>query len=289
MKIVTLKITGGRGDKIAQFYDCGKLGDTRYEKAQKLLDGGGETADVKEFIDEHFEAPNVETFMHSLDEDTGGITLSVEDENGGSVFVDEEYKAGITQRGFVLADPRTWEFDESMGKRLTDRIKAFVASRNDEIDEALAQWNADCPGQNLDETFGDDYLCDLADGVGEMILQAPFVDSGYGMNCFYESASEKSPECLFAVMCADLYGTGCMACEIELADDEEFDPGKLRLILGDYDGFYYYCADSVLPVALYGNKFYRLERSSWEVHHQYYGFAKKREGGSDFRFSGEYF
>ena len=62
MKIVTLKITGGRGDKIAQFYDCGKLGDIRYEKAQNLLDGGGETADVKEFIDEHFEAPNVETF-----------------------------------------------------------------------------------------------------------------------------------------------------------------------------------------------------------------------------------
>ena len=34
MKKVTLKITGGRGDKIAQFYDCGKLGDERYERAQ---------------------------------------------------------------------------------------------------------------------------------------------------------------------------------------------------------------------------------------------------------------
>ena len=288
MKKVILKITGGRGDKIAQFYDCGKLDEKRYERAHELLDGG-EPADVKEFVDEHFEAPDVESFTHSLDEDNGGISVSVVDENGASVFVDEEFKAGITQRGFVLADPRSWEFDESMGTSLTDRIKAFVVSQNDEIDDALAQWNDDCPGQKLDETFGDDYLCDLAAGVAEMIVQAPFVDSGYGMNCFYESSSEKSPERLFAVMCADLYGTGCMECELELADDEEFDPGKLRLILSDYDGFYFYCADSVLPVALYGNKFYRLERTLWEAHHQYYGFAKKREGGSDFEFSGEDF
>ncbi len=288
MKKVTLKIKGGRSDKIAQFYDCGKLGDERYERAQELIDGG-ESAEVKDFIDEHFETPDVEMFMHSLDEDTCGISVSVVDENGGSVFVDEEFKVGITQSGFVLADPRTWEFDESMGKGLTDRIKAFVASRNDEIGEALARWSADYPGEKLDELFGEDYLCEIAEGVVKMAIQAPFVDSGYSLNCSYESSPEKSSECLFAVMCADLYGTGCMECELELADDEEFDTGKLRLILSDYDGFYCHCADSVLPVVLYGNKFYRLERSSWEAHHQYYGFAKKREGGSDFEFSGEDF
>jgi hypothetical protein len=48
-------------------------------------------------------------------------------------------------------------------------------------------------------------------------------------------------------------------------------------------------ADSVLPVVVYGDRFYRLERDSWEAHYEYHGFARKEEGGSSFEFFGEYF
>lgn len=288
MKKIKLMVTGGRGDKIAQFYNCGKRGDDLYDQAADIMEEGDSGA-VESFIDEHFESPDVETFIHSLDEDTCSISVTAEDENGTTVFSDEQFKTGITQSGFVLVDPRKWEYDESMGEGLTARIKALVSSRDEEITDALAKWKEDYQDQELDETFGEDYISDVSAGVAELIVQSPFVDAGCELNSYCISSDKKSPELLFATMCADLYGTACMECELELEDGEEFDPAKFRLILSDYDGFYYMCSDAVLPVVLYGNKFYRLSRDVYEVHYSYYGFAKKKEGGQCFEFEGEDF
>jgi len=288
MKKIKLMVTGGRGDKIAQFYNCGKSGDDLYGRAADLMEEGDSSA-VESFIDENFESPDVETFMHSLDEDNCSISVTVEDESGATVFSDEQFKKGITQSGFVLVDPRKWEYDESMGEGLTARIRALVSSLDEEIAEALEKWKEDNQDRELDETFGEDYISDISEGVSELIVQSPFVDAGYELNSFCISSDKKSPELLFATMCADLYGTACMECELVLEDDEEFDPAKLRLLLCDYDGFYYACSDAVLPVVLYGNKFYRLSRDTYEAHYSYYGFAKKKEGGQYFEFEGENF
>ena len=43
MKKVTLKVTGGRGDKIVRFYDCGKEGESLYGRAKEILSAGGGT------------------------------------------------------------------------------------------------------------------------------------------------------------------------------------------------------------------------------------------------------
>ena len=286
MATVILKVTGGRKDRMARFYSCGKPGDELYAKAQEVMEHN-DSAAVRDLVDENFDEPDVETFVHGLDDD-GCLSVRVEDEDGGVVFEDEQY-GNATQRGFILADPREWEFDESMGEYLTSAIRKFVEASGADIEEAIASWRNDRPGEDFDSSFGDDYLCDVADGVANMIVSAPFVEAGFGMNNFYLKSDRQFPEALFATMCADLYGNGEMTCEIELAEGEVFDPDKLKLILSDYDGFYYACADSVLPVVMYGNKFHRLTRDSWETHYEYFGFAKKDEGGTCFEFSGEDF
>ena len=122
MKKVTLKVTGGRGDKIVRFYDCGKEGEPLYGRAKEILSAGGGT--IKSFIAENFEAPNVETFKHSLDR-SGCIYVRVESKSGDEVF--EDYECGKTsQRGFVRSDPRRWQFDKSMGRSLTARIRKYI-------------------------------------------------------------------------------------------------------------------------------------------------------------------
>lgn len=281
---VTLKVTGGRGDKVAQFYNCGKPGDEFYDEAQGLREEG-DTEAVRDFINTNFEEPDVETFTHQLDD--GNISVVVEDDCEEAVFEDEAF-SNVTS-SFVHADPRTWEFDASMGEGLISRIKAFIASKDAEIEAAVAKWKADNPGKDFDDSFGDDYLEDIGAGVCSLIVQAPFVEAGLDLNNYYLPSGKESPALLFATMCADLYGTGCMACDIELDDDEDFDPDKLSILLSDYDGFYYSCDDAALPVVLYGNKFYRLRRDAWEAHYQYYGFAAKEEGGSYFEFEGSDF
>lgn len=286
MAIVTLKITGGRNDKIAQFYSCGKPGDEFYAKAQEIM-GQSDSDAVCDFIKKNFGEPDVEMFVHGLDDD-GCLSVRVEDGDGGVVFESERY-GDATQRGFILADPREWEFDGSMGEYQTSAIRKLVEASGADIEEAIASWRNDRPGEDFDSSFGDDYLCDVADGVASMIVQAPFVEAGFEMNSYYLKSDRQSPEAFFATMCADLYGNGEMTCGIELAEGEVFDPDKLKLILNDYDGFYYACADSVLPVVMYGNKFHRLTRDSWETHYEYFGFAKKGEGGTCFEFSGEDF
>ncbi len=285
MKKVTLKVTGGRGDKIARFYDCGKEGEPLYGWAKEILSEGGGA--VKSFIEENFKAPNVETFVHSLD-DGGCISVCVESESGDVVFQDDEC-GKTSQRGFVRSDPRRWQFDESMGVSLTARIRKYIEEQDADIEAALAKWREDHPGEDYDESFGEDYLCDFVDGLNEIVVRAPFVDVGYAIDSFYMKSEKNAPPLLFAVMCAELYGTGCMACDIELEDGEAFDPDKLHLVLSDYDGFYFNCSDAALPVALYGDKFYRLSRDSWESHYEYYGFAEKAEGETCFEFSGEDF
>ena len=280
MKTVKLNITGGRNDKMAQFYNCGKEGDELYAKAQELMEENDASA-VKDFIEKDFENEDVGLFVHGLDEH-GHINVWVEDEDGKTVFSDEECNA-TTQRGFILIDPRKWEYDESMGDRLTKTIKKFIEESNDGIESALKLLG----DAELDESFVDDdeHLCDFADGVREIIVQSPFIEAGYEIDSYYLKTCFKSPPLLFVTRCTELYGTGAMSCEIKLADDEDFDINKLKIILHDYDGFYRDCQDSALPVVLYNNKFYRLDRESWESKYDYYGFASKDEGGSDFDFS----
>ena len=279
MATVTLSITGGRNDKLAQFYSCGKPGDELYAKAQEVMEQNDRAA-VRDFIRKNFSEPDVEMFVHSLD-DNGGISVCVEDERGRAVFVDEEW-GRTAQSGIIDTDPRKWEFDESMGEPLTSAIRELVEKSNDDIDAALAQWEKEYPGEALGPDLGELYLEGLASDVIEKVVKAPFEEAGFGFG-------DTSPELLFAAFCSDLYGTGAMSCEIELADGEEFDPDKLKLMLHDYDGYYFYCADSIPPVVIYGNKFYRLSRDTWEAHHEYYGFAKKDEGRSYMEFSGEDF
>lgn len=277
MKTVKLSITGGRNDSMAQFFNCGKEGDELYAKAQELMEENDSSA-IDDFINKNFDflEPDVELFVHGLDEHSR-ISVCVEDEDGETVFCDEEWR-GTTQRGFILSDPRKWEFDESMGNYLTKTIKQFVVDSNNEIESALESLG----DGEIDKDFGEEYLCDFADGVSGIIARSPFEEAGYAME---NLPGKKSPPLLFATRCAELYGTGAMSCEIELADDEEFDINKLKLILHDYDGFYCYCKDSALPVAVYGNKFYRLQRESWESHYDSYGFAMKKEGRGYFEFS----
>ena len=282
MKKVTLKVTGGRGDKIARFHDCGKKGESLYGRAKEILSEGSDA--VKSFIEENFEAPDVEMFKHSLDR-SGCIYVRVESKSGHVVFEDDECDK-TSQRGFVRSDPRRWQFDKSMGRSLTARIRKYIEEQDADIEAALAKWREDHPGEDYDESVGEDYLCDFVDGLNEIIVQAPFWDAGYAIDSFYMKSEKKSPPLLFAVMCADLYGTGYMTCDIELEDGEAFDPDKLHLLLNDYEGFYYNCSDAALPVALYGDKFYRLSRDSWESHYEYYGFAEKAEGVTYFEFSG---
>ena len=281
MKKVTLKVTGGRGDKIVRFYDCGREGNPLYGRAKEILSEGGGA--VKSFIEENFKAPDVETFIHSLD-DSGCISVCVESESGEVVFQDDEC-GKTSQRGFVRSDPRRWQFDKSMGMSLIARIRKYIESQDSDIKVALAKWREDHPGEDYDESFGEDYLCDFVDGLNEIVVRAPFWDVGYAIDSFYMNCEKQAPPLLFAVMCADLYATGYMACDIELEDGESFDPDKLHLLLNDYDGFYFNCSDAALPVALYGDKFYRLSRDSWESHYEYYGFAEKAEGETCFEFS----
>ena len=137
MKKVTLKITGGRNDRIAQFYNCGKVGDALYEKAQALLDESDSSA-IGDFIAESFpDGPEVETFVHGLED--GNIYVGVADEDGNMVF-ENEYFGGATTEGFVLADPRKWEFDSSLGDALTNRIKDFISASEGDIEAAVSQW-----------------------------------------------------------------------------------------------------------------------------------------------------
>lgn len=278
MKTVKLSITGGRNDSMAQFYNCGKEGDELYAKAQELMDENDRSA-IEDFIDKNFEEPDVEMFVHGLDEHSR-ISVCAEDEDGGTIFCDEEWR-GTTQRGFILTDPRKWEFDESMGDYLTATIKKFIEESNGEIESAFESLG----DGEIDEEFGEDYLCDFADGLSEIIVQAPFVEAGFPMDNCYMKTDKKCPPALFATRCAELYASGAMSCEIELADDEEFDINKLKLILHDYDDIYCDCKDSALPVVVYGNKFYRLQRESWESHYDSYGFAMKKEGRGYFEFS----
>ena len=126
MKKVTLKVTGGRGDKIVRLYDCGKEGESLYGRAKEILSEGGGA--VKSFIEENFKAPDVETFIHSLD-DSGCISVCVESESGEVVFQDDEC-GKTSQRGFVRSDPRRWRFDESMGVSLTARIRKYIESQD---------------------------------------------------------------------------------------------------------------------------------------------------------------
>lgn len=280
MKTVKLNISGGRNDSMAQFFNCGKEGDELYAKAQELMEENDSSA-IDDFINKNFDflEPDVELFVHGLD-DEGYINVWVEDEDGETVLFDEKWR-GTTQRGFILSDPRKWEFDESMGDYLTATIKKFIEESNSKIESAFESLG----DGEIDEEFGEDYLCDFADGLSEIIVQAPFVEAGFPMDNWFMKTDKKCPPALFATRCAELYAKGAMSCEIELADDEEFDINKLKLILHDYDGFYCYCKDSALPVAVYGNKFYRLERESWESHYDSYGFAQKDEGCGCFSFS----
>lgn len=272
MKTVKLSITGGRNDSMAQFYNCGKEGDELYAKAQELMDENDDPSVVSDFIDENFEEPDVEIFVHGLDEHSR-INVCVEDENGETIFCDEEFYAYGTP-SIVENDPREWEYDESMGDCVTSAIKKLVKDSDAKIASAIAAASRD----DYDD-FLEDYL---ASDVRTIIEQAPFAEAGFVMA---DLPDKKSPPALFATRCAELYGTGAMSCEIELADDEEFDIKKLKLIISDYDGYYSYCKDSILPVVQYGNKFYRLQRESWESHYDSYGFAQKDEGYGYFEFS----
>ena len=101
---------------------------------------------------------------------------------------------------------------------------------------------------------------------------------------------KNSPPLFFAVKCAELEcGYGLMSCKINLEDGEEFDSSKLKLIVSDDDGFYCSCDDAVLPVVLYGNRFYRLVRDDWDINTEYNGFAEKEKGGTYLEFAEEFF
>ncbi len=271
MKTVKLNISGGRNDRMAWFYNCGKEGDELYAKAQELMEEK-DTSAVADFIDENFFEPDVELFLHGLDKQ-GRISVWVEDEDGEIVFEDEEFDADDAC-GIVKTDPRKWEYDESMSECVTSAIKKLVEDSAAKIESSISSCGEDA--------YEDDFLCDFEWEVGSIIVKAPFTAAG----CMMDNLPDKeSPPALLATRCSDLYGTGAMSCEIKLADDEEFDINKLKLITSDYDGYYYFCQDSVLPVVQYGNKFYQLDRESWETHYDYYGFATKDEGEKYFEFS----
>ena len=276
-KTVTLKITSVFNDKMAQFFDCGKPGTGLYKEAKALAEEGP-SADVGSFISEQFGDPSVELFVHSIPD--GTIQVCVEDEDGEEVFKDEEFD-GICYGDYIKIDPRKFEFDESMGETLTNRIKKYIAQSSDGIDGAIAE---------LEDAGESEFLTDLGAGIAELVCQAPFVEAGYDIDSFYMKTGKNSPPLFFAVKCAELEcGYGLMSCKINLEDGEEFDSSKLKLIVSDYDGFYCSCDDAVLPVVLYGNRFYRLVRDDWDINTEYNGFAEKEKGGTYLEFAEEFF
>lgn len=281
MKKNILKINAGSKAKMARFYKIDKT-DACYEKAQELMQSNDGCA-IKDFIDENFDDVNVQEFINGLGED-GATCVRVEDESGECLFNDEAYKK-VTQSAFVVSDPRKWEFDESLGGVLESQIKKLIEENHDIINEAITQWKADFPDRDFDGSFGENYLCDFACDFTSLIVQAPFAEAAGGINSCCFADEEKKPESIYAVMTADLYDVS-MECNIEIPDGEEFDPDKLHLMLNDYDGYYQFCCDAVLPVVMYGNKIYRLWEESWETHHEYFGFAKKEEGASYLEFFG---
>ena len=279
MKKLTLKITGGENDKMALFFDCGSEGNCLYDQAVEMLDDP-QASDVEELV--NGEAPTAEFFIPGLDD--GQTSVSVEGEDGTSVFEDKQFKDGITSRGFITFDPRKWQFDKSVNQGLVEHIKELVSSQDEAIGKAIAEWENDHPGEPFSEDFVDENetLSDLADEVRSLIVKSPFVDVGF------VDLSDESGEMLFAVNCIGLAENGVFQCSLELEDGEEFDPKQLKLIRCDYDGYYCECDDELLPVVMYKNKFYSLSRDSWDSRKEYYGLAKKEEGEDYFEFSGGY-
>lgn len=278
---VTLRLScSRREDKVARFYDCGKPGDDLFERASRLLSptASDDKSSIEAFIEKNFEKPNVEILLLPLQD--GYASVRVADADGDELFADDKFDA-VSPWSFIRCDPRSWQYDESMGASLTERLKACVAAHTKEIEAAFAAWEKSHPGEPLGESFGKEFLRDFADSIARVLVQSPFVEAGIEMANPDIPSKAKASERLMAVMCADSGGADCLVGEITLEDGEDFDPRKLRMISSAYSWCYWDPTDSVLPVVLYGDKFYRLSRDSWKNQCDY-GFVLKEEDDDEF-------
>lgn len=251
MKTLRFFATGGRGSRSCDIYDLGVRGEETYEDTK-----GMSASEIAEYVSEHYVDSVVGYIVQGIEYD--GLSVQVMDKDDNVVFEDDDYDV---YNSLVKGDLSDVEAADHFAEEYVDDFKKGYQEFYDDYDGDEIEME-----ENSDALSGyvATHVIKRQTGLSE---ENKWCEEGHKL---YAHTS-------------DLYGTGGYVCDIELEDDEDFNPDKLQFVMSDYDGNFPYCIDSILPVIKYGNKVYALEQDEWEEHYGYDHFVSvKRKGrGND--------